>query len=91
MANEVETEQIVIDSSVTFLERTSVTSFVQMRGSIPLYWSQDVTKMVPKPPIMCMYRQLCVANIKFYINFVFEELKTQTCNFGGTNKLVGFI
>uniref|UniRef100_K1P4T1 Polyphosphoinositide phosphatase n=1 Tax=Magallana gigas TaxID=29159 RepID=K1P4T1_MAGGI len=52
VANEVETEQIVIDSSVTFLERTSVTSFVQMRGSIPLYWSQDVTKMVPKPPIM---------------------------------------
>jgi hypothetical protein len=49
----VETEQIVIDSSVTFLEKTSVTSFVQIRGSIPLYWSQDVTKMVPKPPIMC--------------------------------------
>lgn len=89
MANEVETEQIVIDSSVTFLERTSVTSFVQMRGSIPLFWSQDVTKMVPKPPIMCMYRQSCVAHIKF--TFVFEELKTQTCNFGGTNKLVGFI
>ncbi|XP_056015815.1 polyphosphoinositide phosphatase-like isoform X2 [Ostrea edulis] len=52
VANEVETEQIVIDSSVTFLEKTSVTSFVQIRGSIPLYWSQDVTKMVPKPPIM---------------------------------------
>ena len=56
VANEVETEQIVIDSSVTFLEKTKVTSFVQMRGSIPIYWSQDVTKMVPKPPIMC--RQL---------------------------------
>ncbi|XP_078331315.1 polyphosphoinositide phosphatase-like [Crassostrea virginica] len=52
VANEVETEQIVIDSSVTFLEKTKVTSFVQMRGSIPIYWSQDVTKMVPKPPIM---------------------------------------
>ncbi|XP_061169192.1 polyphosphoinositide phosphatase-like isoform X2 [Saccostrea echinata] len=51
VANEVESEQIVIDSSVTFLEKTGVTSFVQMRGSIPLYWSQDVTKMVPKPPI----------------------------------------
>lgn len=26
-------------------------SFVQMRGSIPSYWSQDVSKMVPKPAI----------------------------------------
>lgn len=26
-------------------------SFVQMRGSIPSYWSQDVVKMVPKPQI----------------------------------------
>lgn len=26
-------------------------SFVQMRGSIPSYWSQDISKMVPKPAI----------------------------------------
>ncbi|KAK3098640.1 hypothetical protein FSP39_021482 [Pinctada imbricata] len=51
VANEVETEQIVIDGSITFLDRTRVTSFVQMRGSVPLYWSQDIAKMVPKPPI----------------------------------------
>lgn len=28
------------------------TSFVQHRGSIPLYWSQDVSNMAPKPPII---------------------------------------
>ncbi|KAJ8315856.1 hypothetical protein KUTeg_008006, partial [Tegillarca granosa] len=52
VANEVETEQIVHDASLTFLDKTKLTSFVQTRGSIPLHWSQDVSKMVPKPTIL---------------------------------------
>lgn len=44
VANEVETEQIVIDGN-------RLCGFVQMRGSVPARWSQDTTKMVPKPPI----------------------------------------
>lgn len=44
VANEVETEQIVIDGH-------RMCGFVQMRGSIPAHWSQDISKMVPKPPI----------------------------------------
>jgi hypothetical protein len=44
VANEVETEQIVSDGS-------RMSSFVQIRGSIPAHWSQDISKMVPKPPI----------------------------------------
>lgn len=51
VANEVETEQIVFDSSVSCFKRGRFTSFVQMRGSIPAHWSQDIAKMVPKPPI----------------------------------------
>lgn len=51
VANEVETEQIVFDSSVSSFTRGRFTSFVQMRGSIPAHWSQDIAKMVPKPPI----------------------------------------
>ncbi|RUS76932.1 hypothetical protein EGW08_015305 [Elysia chlorotica] len=51
VANEVETEQIVQDTSVTFLNHGKVSSFVQHRGSVPLFWSQDIAKMVPKPPI----------------------------------------
>lgn len=46
-----ETEQIVFDSSVSSFTKGRFTSFVQMRGSIPAHWSQDVAKMVPKPPI----------------------------------------
>lgn len=52
VANEVETEQIVHDASVTFLKKASVSSFIQLRGSIPLFWSQDISKMVPKPQIV---------------------------------------
>lgn len=51
VANEVETEQIVHDSGVSSLQQGRFSSFVQMRGSIPAHWSQDISKMVPKPPI----------------------------------------
>lgn len=44
VANEVETEQIVLDG-------VRMCSFTQLRGSVPSHWSQDVSKMVPKPQI----------------------------------------
>ncbi|KAF9965930.1 phosphatidylinositol-3,5-bisphosphate 5-phosphatase [Mortierella alpina] len=56
--NDVETEQIVSEMSTTsFYSAGSThanpkhTSFVQHRGSIPLYWTQDGTNMSPKPKI----------------------------------------
>ncbi|KAI8812473.1 polyphosphoinositide phosphatase [Cladochytrium replicatum] len=59
VANDVETEQIVFDASTTsfytprgfYGSKPAYTSFVQHRGSIPLYWSQDTSSMAPKPPI----------------------------------------
>ncbi|XP_012147463.1 polyphosphoinositide phosphatase FIG4 isoform X2 [Megachile rotundata] len=53
VANEVETEQIVHDSGVSSLSKGRFSAFVQMRGSVPGHWSQDVSKMVPKPTITC--------------------------------------
>ncbi|CAK9439967.1 uncharacterized protein LODBEIA_P40670 [Lodderomyces beijingensis] len=58
VANEIETEQIVSDMLTTSFHDTKYgmynnpryTSFVQHRGSIPLYWTQDMNKL-PKPPI----------------------------------------
>ena len=35
------------------LSKGRFSSFVQMRGSVPGHWSQDVSKMVPKPTITC--------------------------------------
>lgn len=59
VANEVETEQIVTDLLTSsfhdpkdgLFNNPRYTSYVQHRGSIPLYWSQDVSNMSPKPPI----------------------------------------
>jgi hypothetical protein len=59
VANDVETEQIVAESQTTSFHAPGprlycspqYTSYVQHRGSIPLYWSQDSTGVTPKPPI----------------------------------------
>lgn len=58
VANEIETEQIVSDMLISsfhdpkygFYNNPRFTSFVQHRGSIPLYWTQDLNRL-PKPPI----------------------------------------
>lgn len=58
VANEIETEQIVSDMLILsfhdpkygFFNNPRYTSFVQHRGSIPLYWTQDLNRL-PKPPI----------------------------------------
>ncbi|XP_048577491.1 polyphosphoinositide phosphatase-like [Nematostella vectensis] len=53
VANEVETEQIVHDASVLSFHSGRFTSYVQIRGSVPTFWSQDMKQvMVPKPQIM---------------------------------------
>lgn len=51
VANEVETEQMVHDSGVSSFNQGHYTSFVQMRGSIPGHWKQEMGKMVGKPAI----------------------------------------
>jgi hypothetical protein len=48
VANDVETEQIVHEE-----ETEQISSIVQLRGSIPLYWSQDISVFDPKPDIKC--------------------------------------
>jgi hypothetical protein len=60
VANDVETEQIVSDVMTTPLHirrngsykvNPRYTSFVQVRGSIPLSWTQDTSGLAAKPPI----------------------------------------
>ncbi|KAH7327836.1 SacI homology domain-containing protein [Stachybotrys elegans] len=59
VANDVETEQIVSESVTTSFHAPGpelycnphYTSYVQHRGSIPLYWTQDNTGVTPRPPI----------------------------------------
>ena len=59
VANDVETEQIVSEKLTTsfhapgpsLYSSPQYTSYVQHRGSIPLYWTQDNTGVTPKPDI----------------------------------------
>lgn len=74
VANEVETEQIVHDASVMSFTAGSYSSFVQVRGSVPLYWSQDISTMMPKPPIRCKNPDRCLLSLRFYITSLFYIL-----------------
>ncbi|XP_022773535.1 phosphoinositide phosphatase SAC1 isoform X3 [Durio zibethinus] len=51
VANDVETEQIVLDEEAGSC-KGKMSSVVQMRGSIPLFWSQEASKLSPKPDII---------------------------------------
>ncbi|MCJ1396760.1 phosphatidylinositol-3,5-bisphosphate 5-phosphatase [Xylographa bjoerkii] len=59
VANDVETEQIVSEMLTTSFHapgpklyaNPNYTSYVQHRGSIPLFWAQDSTGVTPKPDI----------------------------------------
>lgn len=51
VANEVETEQIVHSATVTSFEHGQYTAYVQHRGSVPVYWYQDINaNVVPAKP-----------------------------------------
>lgn len=65
MANDVETEQILIEDVPEGLPM-QISSVVQNRGSIPLFWSQETSRLNLKPDIICMFEH-CV----IYILFIF--------------------
>lgn len=52
VANDVETEQIVFCDQPDEIPR-EITSVVQNRGSIPLFWSQGARRLGFKPDIIC--------------------------------------
>lgn len=52
VANEVETEQIVYKRGVC----GKITAFLHHRGSVPIFWSQDMGSMPQKPPIQLDHR-----------------------------------
>ncbi|PIA17886.1 hypothetical protein COEREDRAFT_40225, partial [Coemansia reversa NRRL 1564] len=59
VANDVETEQIINTMEVTSFDmpygrpfsNPGYSAYVQHRGSIPLFWSQETSGIAPKPPI----------------------------------------
>lgn len=68
VANDVETEQIVFEDVPDGLP-LQISSVVQNRGSIPLFWSQETSRLNLKPDIirMCLHNleHLCF-DVKFF-------------------------
>ncbi|GBG59737.1 hypothetical protein CBR_g54840 [Chara braunii] len=54
VANDVETEQVVNEESVGGVVG-QISSVVQNRGSIPLFWSQEMRRLSTKPDIICSF------------------------------------
>ena len=59
-ANEIESEQILI----SYGPPHQICSFMQVRGSVPLHWSQASHGLVPKPEIIVHYRDLNLESTK---------------------------
>ncbi|KAF6139392.1 hypothetical protein GIB67_026234 [Kingdonia uniflora] len=69
VANDVETEQIVLDEESGSC-KGKMSSVVQMRGSIPLFWSQEAARLSPKPDIILQRYDPTYQSTKFH----FEDL-----------------
>ena len=67
VANDVETEQIVLEDVMGGRPR-HISSVVQNRGSIPLFWSQETSRLNIKPDIICMTHK--IVNILLVLNFL---------------------
>lgn len=52
VANDVETEQIVFEDTDEEIP-PQIASVVQNRGSIPLFWSQETSRLNIRPDIIC--------------------------------------
>jgi phosphatidylinositol 3,5-bisphosphate 5-phosphatase len=67
VANCVEIEQIVYDADTLLNQQKNgnFSSYVQIRGSIPIFWYQQITSIEPKPDICCMFIYLLISVGKF--------------------------
>lgn len=84
VANEVETEQIVADMILTSFHRPGngyydsdrYTSFVQHRGSIPLYWTQEASNLTAKPPIQINTVDPYFSSAALHFDMLFQRYGT---------------
>ncbi|KAG4305479.1 hypothetical protein PORY_001035 [Pneumocystis oryctolagi] len=82
VANDVESEQIVSEMLTTSFYTKDMklnpkyTSYVQNRGSIPLFWSQDPNNMSPKPPIKLDIIDPFFSATALHFDNMFERYRT---------------
>lgn len=79
VANDVETEQIVFEDLPDGFP-VQISSVVQNRGSIPLFWSQETSRLNIKPDIICKYWLISYTIVHFC------EFYERTCLFSVSKK-----
>lgn len=75
VANFVETEQIVYEmgSLIDTKSKGSFSSYIQVRGSIPLYWSQTISKVNPKPDVILGKNDPLYQSTQHHFNNLFQR------------------
>lgn len=63
VANDVETEQILFEDVPEDFP-VQISSVVQNRGSIPLFWFQETSRLNLKPDIICMFMLVHVTFVR---------------------------
>jgi phosphatidylinositol 3,5-bisphosphate 5-phosphatase len=57
VANEIETEQLLIIQG-------EISSYLQVRGSVPVFWKQEIQSFIPKPPVEYTLADVSVETFK---------------------------
>lgn len=78
VANDVETEQIVYEGVPEGLP-AQITSVVQNRGSIPLFWSQETSRLNLKPDIIGRPLYLLWFSDDAYILCIYADFSCIQC------------
>lgn len=74
VANDVETEQIAEDCNWgAMASEERFTAYVQIRGSIPLFWGQEPRTLTPKPPIFLQKCDPLYAATKLHFRDLFSR------------------
>ncbi|KAL0344985.1 UNVERIFIED_CONTAM: Phosphoinositide phosphatase SAC2 [Sesamum radiatum] len=72
VANDVETEQIVIEDVPEGVPM-QISSVVQNRGSIPLFWSQETSRLILKPDIILSKRDQTYEATRLHFEHLVER------------------
>lgn len=82
VANDVETEQILEEISTSCPEKPIISSYVHIRGSVPIYWYQEQNGILPKPDIKVNYTDIFYESTKKHFMKLIERYGEPTivCN-----------
>ena len=85
VANDVETEQ-VLEEVIDWIERPKISSFIQIRGSIPVYWSQIQNFVYEKPEIKVNLSDIRYEATKRHFSSLIERYGVPTIVFNLARK-----